>query len=106
MKLQIGVKVLIKNSEGFYLFIKRSQLLPGSDQPSWDIPGGRIESEESLQTALARELEEETGLSLLGEVVLINAQDIFVASKDLHVVRLTYTTTLEATTVTLSDEHL
>lgn len=107
MNLQIGVKLLIRNSEGKLLFIKRTKLLSGETEPSWDIPGGRIEPEESLHDALVRELSEELGITISGEPHLINAQDIFVEPKNLHVVRLTYVIVANIATeaITLSDEH-
>lgn len=55
MNLQVGVKALIKNSEDKYLFIKRSRLLGSEKETQWDIPGGRIETNENLMEALARE---------------------------------------------------
>lgn len=105
MNLQIGVKVLIKNSNDEYLFIKRTELLQNETEVSWDIPGGRIEHEEPLADALHREVSEELGVDLVGTPRLVNAQDIFVPAKDLHVVRLTYTLDLDIPSVTLSDEH-
>jgi 8-oxo-dGTP pyrophosphatase MutT (NUDIX family) len=106
MQLQVGVKVIIKNRNGLYLFIKRSKILPGHNKHSWDIPGGRIYVEEHLIDALRRELHEELGVDLVGTPTLINAQDIFVPTKDLHVVRLTYLHNMEEGVITLSDEHL
>lgn len=105
MNLQVGVKALIKNSEDKYLFIKRSQLLGKEKETQWDIPGGRIETNENLMEALAREIKEETGMDLFGEPELIAAQDIFVPAKDLHVVRLTYSAISEGE-FKLSDEHV
>lgn len=105
MKLQVGVKILIQNDENKYLFIQRSDKMEGESEPHWDIPGGRIEPQESLAEALAREVSEETGVKLAGESQLLSAQDIFVANKDLHVVRLTYSAKGEGR-VQLSDEHL
>lgn len=105
MKLQIGVKLLVQNHEGEYLFIKRTKLLQNESKVSWDIPGGRIESNEYLEAALKREVYEEIGYTLESPLLLINAQDIFVEAKDLHVVRLTYTTNVDVATVHLSDEH-
>lgn len=105
MQLQIGVKVLIKNDEGLYLFLKRSKLLSSDVKNSWDIPGGRINAEENLHDALAREVSEEIHFTLESEPTLIAAQDIFVDTKSLHVVRLTYITTEDIPNVVLSDEH-
>ena len=107
MNLQIGVKILIRNHQQQFLFIKRTKLLQNETEESWDIPGGRIEPEEALDVALAREVQEELGIALTGTPQLINAQDIFVPAKDLHVVRLTYLldTDVDVSTITLSDEH-
>ena len=104
MKLQVGVKALIKNSEGKYLFLQRAEVMDDEEEAHWDIPGGRIEPEEELFTALAREILEETGLTISGEPKVMGTQDIFVPSKDLHVVRLTYS--LEGSgDIRLSHEH-
>jgi len=106
MQLQVGVKVIIKNSAGLYLFIERSDILPGHDKTSWDIPGGRIHPDETLPDALNREVREELGIDLSGTPNLINSQDIFVPTKDLHVIRLTYVLEMEEQAITLSNEHL
>lgn len=90
MKLQVGVKALIQNDQGKYLVLRRSVVMANETEPHWDIPGGRIEPEEALRDALNREILEETGMQLDSEPVLLGAQDIFVPSAELHVVRLTY----------------
>jgi len=106
MNLQVGVKVLIKNSRGEYLFIRRSTILATDiSEPSWDIPGGRIEPDEYLPEALKREVQEEIGHDIQSIPVLIAAQDIFVSTKGLHVVRLTYTLEENVDDIALSDEH-
>ncbi len=104
MKLQVGVKVLIENQQNEYLLIQRAEKMEGETEPHWDIPGGRIEPEESLADALKREVQEETGIELDSKPVLIKAQDIFVEAADLHVVRLTYKAFGEGA-ITISDEH-
>jgi 8-oxo-dGTP diphosphatase len=104
MKLQVGVKALIKNDQGKYLLLKRAQAMTNEIEPHWDIPGGRIEPEESLHDALQREIAEETGLTLSALPRLLEAQDIFVTAADLHVVRLTYEMD-GAGEATFSDEH-
>lgn len=106
MNLQVGVKALISNNADQYLFLRRSdKLSTDSNETSWDIPGGRINPNEALLDALKREIEEETGHSIIATPELIAAQDIFVESKDLHVVRLTYVVKEDVSNINLSDEH-
>lgn len=102
MKLQVGVKALIEQ-DGKYLFLRRSADFKAGPQ-KWDIPGGRIDSDEALHDALERELREETVLRLGRIERLITAQDIFVPPKDIHVVRLTYHASATGDVV-ISDEH-
>ena len=66
MKLQVGVKVLIQNSNSKYLLLQRAVAMGDEKEAHWDIPGGRIEPEEALMSALAREVKEETGLTFRG----------------------------------------
>jgi 8-oxo-dGTP diphosphatase len=103
MNLQVGVKMLIQDGNGKYLFIRREPSFKAGPQ-NWDIPGGRIEPDEPLLDALRREVKEETDLELESVDKLLAAQDIFVEDKDLHVVRLTYVGKAGGT-VGLSDEH-
>lgn len=104
MKLHVGVKVLLKNRNGQFLFIRRAAAFAGEDTPHWDIPGGRINPEEPLLAALAREIKEETGLEVDSLPELQAAQDIFVPHADLHVVRLTYSARGEGEP-RISEEH-
>jgi 8-oxo-dGTP diphosphatase len=90
MILQVGVKALIQNDAGKYLFIRRVRTMDNETEPHWDIPGGRIKPEEELTAALAREIDEETGMTLEGTPDLLAAQDIIPPGRNLHVVRLTY----------------
>lgn len=106
MNLQVGVKALIKNSRGEYLFMRRSTILTTDvSEPSWDIPGGRIEPDEYLPEALKREIQEEIGHEIQSTPDLIAAQDIFVPTKELHVVRLTYILNEDVDDIDLSEEH-
>jgi ADP-ribose pyrophosphatase YjhB (NUDIX family) len=90
IKLQVGVKVILKNKESI-LLLKRSAKY-GSIQDSWDIPGGRIDSHETLLEGLARELREEIKLKNLdlANIKLLTAQDIIIPEKGLHTVRLSF----------------
>lgn len=87
--LQVGVKILIRNRQGKYLLLHRSIKKYPDIDGRWDIPGGRIEAGTPLLANLAREVKEETGLTLGKQLQLIAAQDIL-RTKGRHVVRLTY----------------
>jgi ADP-ribose pyrophosphatase YjhB (NUDIX family) len=87
--LQVGVKVLLKNSDGKILLLKRSEEKYGKTQGSWDIPGGRIDPGSELIANLKREVEEETRLAMISAPRLVAAQDIMPPER--HIVRLTYT---------------
>src|SRR4051812_15538850 len=103
MELQVGVKVLLKNPEGKYLLMRRSEY-ETIFKNKWDIPGGRIDVGSNLTENLAREVLEETGLTMTSEPRVIGAQDIFVPEQNRHVVRITYVGTAEGEP-TLSEEH-
>ncbi len=89
MELQVGVKVLLKNSEGKYLLLMRSDKKYPEAPPKWDIAGGRINPGTPLLENLKREVKEETNLDLKKDVQLVAAQDIL-RIPGRHVVRLTY----------------
>ncbi len=59
----IVAKAMLRNPEGLYLVLYRGNthpLFPGHT----DFPGGEVESEETPEAAVAREIQEETGLSV------------------------------------------
>lgn len=94
MELQVGVKALLKNSEGKFLLIRRSPEKYPEVGARWDIVGGRIEPGSPLLENLKREIKEEVGLDLKKAPKLIAAQDILRVSGR-HVVRLTYLASIE-----------
>jgi len=60
--MAITVKVVVLNSSGEVLLLKRSKkcLNPGK----WDLPGGHIDKDETINEAIQREMLEETGLKV------------------------------------------
>ncbi len=91
--LQVGVKAFLKNNEGKYLFLQRSDKYKDI-KGDWDIVGGRIHPGTPLVENLKREIKEETGLDLIGDPQIITAQDILrVHGK--HIVRVSYTGNVE-----------
>lgn len=87
--LQVGVKALLKNSEGKYLLLRRNPEKYPEAGSTWDIVGGRIDAGRPLLDNLQREIREETGLELTSIPKLVAAQDIL-KTPGKHVVQLTY----------------
>jgi len=92
--LQVGVKALLQNKAGKYLLLRRNREKYKDIKGDWDIPGGRITPGTPHLENLKREIKEETGLNLEGELQLLAAQDIL-RIKGRHVVRLTYVGEIE-----------
>lgn len=105
VKLQVGVKALLRNKEGKYLLMKRNAQKYNNAKGSWDLVGGRIEPGTVLLENLKREVKEETQLEITSTPQLIFAQDIL-HHKDKHVVRLTYTADSKGEVVLDTSENL
>ena len=63
-------KVIILDSEDRVLFLKRSKYVD-KYAGEWDLPGGHLKENESLEAGLKRETLEETGIDL-GDCVFYN----------------------------------
>merc|ERR1712179_602417 len=69
--IDVGAVVILETSDNKILLTKRAmhmRTFPGV----WVPPGGHIEVAESLQTAVLRELEEETGLDVVSKILFSN----------------------------------
>lgn len=66
---RIGVKAIIKNSEGKFLLLRRSGKVARAGQ--WSFPGGGVDRGEDLTDAVKREAVEETGLEILEPKIFI-----------------------------------
>ena len=89
MELQVGVKILLKNSKGKYLLQRRNPKKYLDAQIGWDVVGGRINPGTPLLENLKREVYEETGLKLARIEKILGVQDIL-RIQDKHIVRITY----------------
>lgn len=61
----IGVKALIRNEAGAIFLLNERRAETG--EARWDIPGGRMDPNETFLNTLAREMQEELAVSYVGE---------------------------------------
>ena len=112
-RFHLGVKALIHNHNGKLLLLqknaKNSQTLKGT---LWDLPGGRIQKNESLEEALKREIYEETGLQNMTQIdpftMVLTDTRIPLEEDSVGLILAVYVCNLldDNPTVCLSDEHL
>lgn len=109
MKLFVGAKGLIVREDGKVLIVKEAdQYIDGEGccPGEWDLVGGRIEPEEPLLEGLAREIQEESGLTVtVGELLGVAENFPIMKSEKVHIVRVYYVCTTESDIVTLSSDH-
>lgn len=99
--LALSVRILLFNPEGQVLLLqrsKRSKTNPGK----WELPGGKIDPGESFDSALNREIMEETGLIVQ---ILHAAGTAEQQVPGWHVIHLVMTGEIVSGTVSISDEH-
>ncbi len=66
-EFHLGIKAIIRNEEGKILLLKVNlKTLKGyQGEPYWDIPGGRIHKDSTIEETLRREVQEETGITTI-----------------------------------------
>ena len=77
--LTLGVRAVVMNDNGEVLLVRHRYT------SGWHFPGGGVEPNEAAERALARELEEETGLRLVGMPKLHGVFFNYSVSKHDHV---------------------
>ena len=109
----LGVKALIQNHEGKLLLLQlRPKHIETERKDYWDIPGGRIQKNESLESALRREVYEETGLQNITAIspflmALSNIRIPIQSGGDVGLIFATYLCeVLDNTSIHLSNEHI
>lgn len=61
--LGVAARAVIRRPDGRILLLLRARTV-STDPGAWELPGGKMDHGETLRNALAREVEEETGLRI------------------------------------------
>jgi 8-oxo-dGTP diphosphatase len=108
----VGVKALITNKSGEVLVLEvNTERLVNDKTPHGDLPGGRISNNETVEEALRREIQEETGITELTAVsfltTIISPVEIPISeTQKVGLVLMVYRVTVpDHCTVAISTEH-
>ncbi|TYK65340.1 8-oxo-dGTP diphosphatase MutT [Colwellia echini] len=84
----VGV-IKSENAEGFPHYFLTKRLENAHQGGKWEFPGGKVEADETVAQALARELKEEVGIDILSCQALIKIEHTYLAKdkskQDKHV---------------------
>ena len=107
----VGIKALCSNQDGKYLVLEVNPEHFRIKQPShWDIPGGRIEGDDSVYDTLRREVKEELGIEFTSEPKFLTAVVSNIRlphdDSDVRLVLMIYQVVLpEDAVITISDDE-
>lgn len=98
----IGLKAIVYNEKNEILLLQRSS--SNTRSGLYDVPGGRMENDEDIQTALSREIKEETGLILENVGIILDISTFRPTAGESQIVRILFSCKVHGD-VLLSDEH-
>lgn len=110
----VGVKALVQNSAGDTLLLRADVSNHATNvRPYWDIPGGRVQSGQTLLETLRREMLEEIGIyqehgspELISTIISKHEIPLH-ASQTVGLLLVVYRVTIpDNTMITLSEEHV
>ena len=70
---EVTIAVGLCERDGKFLFLQRKHALDMWDQ-KWEFPGGKLENDETPEQAVIREVQEETGLTVLSQTFFLKHQ--------------------------------
>ena len=98
----ISVYALVLNEKGEFLLLRRSEN-SHTNPGKWDLPGGKVNPDETLKEAVVREVEEETGISIYpGEI----AGEVNFELPEKRVIAIVFNGGYVISEVKLSYEHI
>jgi len=109
---QVGVKALITDKKGRILVLDSGDWHLKHQTRHWDIPGGRIQEGHDVLQTLAREVQEETGITKISDpqfftAAVSNFKDIPIDGYKVGLILMVYKVKIPVgSQVILSEEHL
>lgn len=106
----LGIKALVKNSNGEYLLLKTNKARINKEY--YDIPGGRIKKGEDIIETLKREVFEETGIDEITNIkelgmTLANIRIPLKTGGDVGLILMVFEASInDNSKIILSDEHI
>lgn len=97
----LSAKAVVRDGQGRILLIRRSAA-SRNNAGKWELPGGKVDGGESVEQALQREVQEETGLRVEVCGVAGAAESAWDSRR---IAYLIFTATPHPGEVVLSDEH-
>lgn len=83
----------------------RNVLLVLNDRDEWELPGGRLEPDESPEQCVQREIQEETGLTVTVDKIIDSWVYPVLPNREVLIVTYRCLDLDESPTITISDEH-
>ena len=107
---QVGIKALIMDESNQVLVMFSTSIGRNRHPPHWDIPGGRIEKNHSIEETLRKEIKEELGIDNIDVIEQLDAGlskiSINVDGVDTRLLFIIYKCKLPTDyKIILSDEH-
>lgn len=101
-----AVKAVITDQAGGILFLQRNAAGRADKRSNWDLPGGLVELGEDDETALHREVPEETGCKAVSVGPELGRWSFYRPFDGATVEVTNYAVDLDEADLTLSDEHV
>lgn len=105
-KLFVATKAVIVCNNKILLIRESNRYVDGTNCGRWDFPGGRLKIGEHFEESLAREVAEETGLSVrIGRPLFVGEWRPKVKGEEWQIVGIFFECSAENDCVKLSEDH-